>query len=244
MRIRLATASVVLLFLRGATTFAGARHFTSIYETTPAAPGGVELENWVTWRNANGADAVEFRHELEFGVTDHLTASLYLADWNYHDASPERRSGCAYDASAIELVYNLTNPVIDPVGLAIYQEYRIGDHELEWESKLIAQKNYGPLIVAYNATVEATWEGEREGEIQQSLGASYEIEPRLSVGIEAVHEFVFPDWRGKREMNLFLGPNVSYRRNVWWTTVTALAKATGETGEPDVQVRAIVGYTF
>ena len=43
---------------------------------------------------------------------------------------------------------------------------------IESETKLIAQKNFGPLILAYNFTVEAEWDGEglREhaGELQQA----------------------------------------------------------------------------
>lgn len=227
---------------------AGARHFTYIYEATPTAPGGVEFENWVTWKNVDGATALDFRHELEFGLTNHLQASVYLADWNFHEGNGERARGFSYDASAIELIYNLSNPVSDPLGLSLYQEYRVGDRSFEWESKVIAQKNFGRVIPAYNATLEAKWEGdglaERAGEFQHGIGVSYEFSPRLSVGAEALHEVVFPDWRGKREMNFFVGPNVSVRSGSWFATATALAGASIEEGEPDVQVRTIVGYSY
>jgi hypothetical protein len=122
----------------------------------------------------------------------------------------------------------------------------LGDRLLELESKLIAQKNFGPWILVYNATLEAVWEGdglvEREGEISQALGASYEISPRLSVGLELLHEIVLPDWRDdERIRNLFVGPNVSYRRGHWFATVSALAQATDTADEADLQVRAIFG---
>src|SRR5204863_420058 len=124
-------------------------------------------------------------------------ASLYVTDWSY--SADRQNSGFTYSDSALELIYNLTNPVIDPVGLAMYEEIRAGDRVFELESKLIAQKNIGPLILAYNVTLEAVWEGtgwqDREGELQQALGASYEISQRLSVGIEMLDEFVFPEWR-------------------------------------------------
>jgi len=135
--------------------------------------------------------------------------------------------------------------VIDPIGLSIYQEIRGGDAFIEWESKLIAQKNLGLLIFAYNATLEAVWEGnglaQREGEFSHAIGASYEISPRLSVGIELLHEFVFPKWQNKTIRNVFVGPNVCYRRSSWFVTVAALAQATSTAEEPDVQVRMIVG---
>src|ERR1700756_4686024 len=184
MRLALRLSIFVAAILLKMSAFGGARHFTYLYEAQTSAPGSVELENWITWqRGTNPArfDQVDFRHELEIGITDHLQASIYLADWFYEN--DPSRSGFTYSDSAIELIYNLTNPVIDPIGLSVYQEYRAGDRFFEWESKLIAQKNLGPLILAYNATVEAVWEGkgltDHEGEFQQAIGASYEISPRI-----------------------------------------------------------------
>jgi hypothetical protein len=231
----------------------GVRRFTYVYETTASPPGGFDLETWVTWRTHTREDPefdqLDFRHELEFGVTERLQAALYLADWNYADGSSVDDTGFSYSDSALELIYNLSNPVIDPVGLSIYQEYKIGDELFEWESKLIAQKNFGPLILAYNATLEAVWEGEdleeREGELVQALGASYEISPRFSVGVELLHEIVFPDWRGEEgATNFFIGPNISLRTGAAFVTVTALAQATRTADEPDFQMRTIFGIGF
>lgn len=237
----------LLSILPAFSAFGGVRHFTYLYEAPTSAPGSIELENWLTWRRTNDperADQLDFRHEIEFGVTDKFQVSVYLADWFYKNDN--ERSGFTYADSAIEVIYNLTNPVVDPVGLSIYGEIRAGDRLVELESKLIAQKNFGPLILAYNATLEAVWEGsdlaEREGEFSQALGASYELSPRLSVGVELLHEFVFPEWRDDEKLrNLFVGPNISYRRGNWFVTVTALAQATDTPDEADFQVRTIFG---
>jgi hypothetical protein len=234
-------------------SLAGVRRFTYIYESTTSPPGGFDVETWVTWRTHTrddpDFDQADFRHELEFGVTERLQAALYLADWNYHHGLSVDSAGLSYSDSALELIYNFTNPVIDLLGLSIYQEYKIGDELFEWESKLIAQKNFGPLILAYNATLEAVWEGEdleeREGELVQSLGASFEFSPRLSAGLELVHETVFPEWRGEENAtNVFVGPNVSVRSGSAFITVTALAQATRTADEPDFQLRTIFGVAF
>jgi hypothetical protein len=201
----------------------------------------------MTWKRITGpaiSDKVDFRHEIEYGVTDKFQVSLYLADWFY--VARRDRSGLDYSDSAIELIYNLTNPVDDPIGLSIYGEIKAGDRLVELESKLIAHKNFGPLILAYNATLEAVWEGndltEHEGEFSQALGASYEISPSISVGVELLHEFVFPEWRDEEKIrNFFVGPNVSYRSRNWFVTVTALAQATDTEDEPDFQARTIFG---
>jgi hypothetical protein len=228
----------------------GVRHFTFIYEANTSAPGSLELENWVTWQRGTGSgrfDQVDFRHELEYGVTDNFQASIYFADWLYR--SDREHSGFAYSDTAIELIHNLTNPVVDPLGLSIYGEIKGGDRLIELESKLIAQKNFGPLILAYNATLESVWEGndlgEREGEFNQALGASYEISPRISVGLELLHEFVFPEWHDEaKTRNFFVGPNVSYRRQNWFVTLTALAQVTDTENEPDFQLRTIFGIAL
>ena len=241
---------IIVAAISASTCLAGVRHFTFLYEAQTSAPGSLESENWVTWKrgsNPERADTVEFRNELEYGVTDRFQASLYFADW-FYEHNPEH-SGWTYSDVAVELIYNLSNPVDDPVGLSLYQEYKGGYHLFEWESKVIAQKNLGRWILAYNATLEAVWEGEgleeREGEFSQAVGASYEISPRISVGVELLHEMVFPDWHDRETIrNLFVGPNVSYRRSNWFVTVTALAQATDTVDEADFQVRTIFGFGF
>jgi len=208
------------------------------------------MENWITWNRTSDpqrADEVDFRHEFEFGLTNKFQASVYVADWFY--TRDQENSGFAYSDSAVELIYNLTNPVVDPIGLSIYEEIRAGDRIFELESKVIAQKNFGAWIFAYNATLETVWERDgwqtSNGELQQALGASYEISSRVSVGAELLHEFVFPDWRDQEHIrNVFVGPNISYRHGSWFVTITALAQATSTPDEPDFQLRTIFGVGF
>ena len=245
------TVPILLLAIWPATAaLAGARHFTYVYEAVTSAPGSLDVENWVTWSRTNNpphADEVDFRHEFEFGVTDKFQASVYVADWFY--AADPGHSGFTYSDSAVELIYNLTNPVVDPLGLAVYEEIRAGDRVFELESKAIIQKDLGPLILAYNATLEAVWQGaglqDRQGEFQQALGISYEISQRVSVGVEMLHEFVFPEWRDSEHIrNVFVGPNISFRHQNWFVTVTALAQATDTPDEADFQLRTIFGIGF
>jgi hypothetical protein len=222
-------------------TFGGVRHFTFLYEAPTSPPGSIELENTVTSRHGSRWNDVFIREELEIGITDRLQLGIYPVDWGHdHD-------GFRYNGGAIELIYNLSNPVIDPVGVSLYQEISVARRHFESESKLIAQKNFGRWILDYNATLEAEWESkgleEQSGELQQALGASYEISPRLSVGVEFLHEFIFPDWRDEIT-NVFVGPNISYRQQSWFVTVTALAQATDTSDEPDFQLRTIFGIGF
>ena len=244
--------ALILSFLLAVPAFASSRRFTFVYEVTTSPPGDVEIENWITWKTHKPDDhdfnRVEFRHELEFGITEKFQAAIYVADWNYHRGMSAGERGFTLDGSALELIYNVSNPVADPIGLAIYQEFQGGYRRFESESKLLAQKNFGKFVVAYNATLEAEWEGEgldeRAGEFQQSLGLSYEISPRLLIGAEFVHEITFPDWSDSEPGKFFAGPNISIRHRTCWATLTALSQITPDADEPDFQLRTIFGFSF
>ena len=234
----------LLSILPAMCAFAGVRHFTYLYEAPTSPPGSVELENTVTWAHGSDSNDVFIREELEIGITDRFQLGLYPLDWSH-----QSDDGFHYNGGAVELIYNLSNPVVDPVGISLYEEISVARQHFESESKLIAQKNFGRWIFDYNATLEAEWEDrhleEETGEFQQALGASYEISPRLSVGLEFLHEFVFPDWSDDEKVrNVFVGPNVSYRQSNWFVTVTALAQATDTSDEPNFQLRTIFGIGF
>ncbi len=236
------TLSTLFLALPAMCAFAGVRHFTFLYEAPTSPPGSIELENTFTWKHGSGWNDVFIREELEIGITDRFQLGIYPLDWSHHTDE-----GFQYNGGAVELIYNLSNPVVDPAGISLYQELSVARQHFESESKLIAQKNFGRWILDYNATLEAGWEEQglkkQNGELQQALGASYEISPRLSVGVEFLHEFVFPDWRDEIT-NVFAGPNVSYRRQQWFVTASALAQATNTSDEPDLQLRTIFGIGF
>src|SRR6266849_2101661 len=135
---KFALPTLLLSISSSVPALSGARHFTYIYEAITSAPGSVEMENWFTWSRTTDpqrVDQLDFRHEFEFGLTDKLQASVYVADWFY--ARDPEHSGFTYSDSALELIYNLTNPLVDPVGLSVYEEIRAGDRVFELDSKLI-----------------------------------------------------------------------------------------------------------
>jgi hypothetical protein len=231
------------------------RRFAFTYESTTSPKGHVELENWVTWKHhdrtgPNDADLFQFRHELEFGVTDRFQVGLYLFDWRYdeHDTSGHKAE---WEHSGIELIYNLTNPTTDFLGSALYFEALVGESALELEGKLLLQKNFGPLTVAYNAILEAEWEGEkfgefdeREGEFAQALGVSYDVNKTFSVGAELLHEIALPDWAEAEDSVVYAGPNAAVRFGRGFFVVAALFQLTDVESEPDAQVRLITGFHF
>jgi hypothetical protein len=233
------------------TALAGERRFTFVYEATTLPAGSAEYEQWITWKTDKDVDPdfdrIDFRHELEFGVTDHLQLALYVSDWRYQDGDSVG-DGVEWRDAAVEVIYNLTDPVTEPFGLALYGELKLGDELLEIEGKLIVQKEIGKWVLAWNGTVEAEWEGpdlaEDKGKFEQTFGASYQFSPKLLGGFELVHEIEYEDWSDWGDPVLYLGPNFSYRPGQWWTTITALTQVTDVDAEPDFQLRLIFGFDF
>ena len=242
--------SAALLLGVSSTSQAGQRLFTYTYEATTAAKGSVEIENWVTWKHSSvGArvDEFDFRHELEFGLTDHVQLGLYLANWNYLDTPGEHEA--RYENSGAELIWNLSNPTTDFLGSALYLEVNAGNRSLEIEGKLLLQKNFGPVVVAYNAVLEAKWAGrhlsdETAGEIQQTLGASVKLNKHFAAGAELLHEVDLPDWHEAEPSVLWLGPNASFKAGNFYATVTGLFRVSHNEDEPNLQTRLIFGFSF
>lgn len=226
------------------------RKFSYVYEVTTAPKGTVEFENWVTWKHSDNrtgkVDRFDFRHELEFGVTDRFQAAVYLANWTYDSRATEDE--VRYENSGIELMYRLSNPTTDFLGSGLYFEGLVGDENLELEGKLLLQKNFGPLVIAYNAVLEAEWEGkdleERTGEFKETLGVSYELTKNFAIGGELLHEVEFPDWGDAEEGRVWAGPNIAVRGGRTFAVLAGLFQLTDVKEEPDVQTRLIFGIHF
>ena len=79
---RLLVTALATLALSSAAD-AGDRRFSYSYEAKTYTPGSLELETWTTWKTRDGFDRLDFRHELEWGVTERLQLGFYFADWRW-----------------------------------------------------------------------------------------------------------------------------------------------------------------
>ena len=154
----------------GATAEAGDRKFGYTYEATTLPKGALEFESWVTWKSFGNGDRFDFRHELEYGVTDDFQVSLYMANWRHEDRGGETDS--AFKSTSVEAIHALTDPTEDFLGSALYLEAGLGDEEVFVEGKLLLQKNFGRWIVAGNSVVEPEWEGDGARESSREEGGT------------------------------------------------------------------------
>jgi hypothetical protein len=249
--LRFASFTAIMLLVAGVAS-ADPRPFTFTTDTYPVGKGNWEYEQWVTWQQNGDENVYQFRHEFEFGVADNFDLAVYLPNWRYEDT--DARDGTHFDSVSVEGVVYFMNPVTDFIGLGLYNEVAVGEEELEFETKLLVQKDIGNWVLAYNLVLETELEGvfdadeenEVEGVIEHTLGASYAFgRGDFRAGGELVIESIYADWDDYEETVVYAGPVFSYWGGQnWFVTVTPMFQLTSHDDEADFQVRMIAGYEF
>ena len=245
-------AAVLLIASIASIASADAKPFTFTYDTYPMGKGNWEYEQWATWQQEGDEDVYRFRNEIEFGILDNFDLAFYLPNWRYE--STEARDGIYFESIGVETIVYFLNPVTDAFGLGWYNEISVGEDELEFETKLLVQKDIGNWILAYNLVLETELEGvfdetaenEVEGVIEHVAGVSYAFgRGDIRAGGEVLVESIYEDWESYEDTLVYAGPVFSYwGAEHWWVTVTPMFQLTDSDDEPDFQVRMIAGLSF
>lgn len=226
------------------------RLFTYTYEPENQPKGALEFEQWVTARVGRNravgkADyyRLQFREELEYGVTDRYQVDLYFNHDYEHFHDPEgNRDKSHYRQKGISVAnkFLVLHPAERPIGLALYLEPTLdaADGLFKLEQKIIAGQRHGDWKWAVNLTHESEWEHQYRdtvGEFELTAGLAYLRSPRWSVGVEMRHHAQIEEYRHWDGYAFYLGPCVSYRRDRWWATLTAMPQIYGANfgGNPD-----------
>ncbi|NOU35471.1 MAG: hypothetical protein HOO88_01655 [Kiritimatiellaceae bacterium] len=241
-----------LVLAAGLDVQAGARSFAYNYETTVMPKGVWEYEQHLNWKTHkhdtdSSFDRLDIRHEIEYGLTDRLQTALYF-DWRYQDGESVERDRARFRDVAWETIYQLTDPDQEAFGSALYGEVKLGDEIIETEGKLLLQKNIGDWALVWNGSVAAKWESkgydEKKGEVGQTVGASYRLCDRLSLGVEAVHELEIGNWEQAGRNVVYAGPSLSVQALGGYFTVSQLAQVSDVQDEADYQTRLIAAFLF
>jgi hypothetical protein len=216
------------------------RRFTYVYEPETPPQGAWELENWVTLgagRNATVGqkdyNRWDLRQELEYGVTDWYSLSLYFnesAESFLDPATGANQSDFSWKGLSLENRFNVLNPAMHKIGLTLYVEGRYSGEEAELEEKVIIGQRHGDWKWAFNLIHETEWEDNLhsvEGEVGASLGIARGLGKHWSVGLEFRNENVLHEYKSWENSALFLGPVVSYRQEKWWAALTVMPQIYG-----------------
>ena len=251
---------VTLVALLSSVAVADPRPFTFNTDTYPMGKGEWEYEQWITYsgeaQDITSAKAFAFRHEFEFGVADNVDLALYFPEWSI------AKDGGDWDedfgGGAVEAVVYLSNPVTDFVGIGLYGEIGVGEDELEFEQKILVQKDIGKWIFLYNLVIETELEhvfdtdeeSEVEGVLEHTFGVSYAITDGWLLGGELIIASEYADWEEYEGTTAYAGPAISYQGGRigddggWWVTVTPTIQLTDKGEEPDVVARMLFGISF
>lgn len=223
--------------------------YTYTYQTV--APGHLELEQFVDIipvRVAHESDdgtlegVMSARYklitELELGITERLELGVYLEFEQGGGDAPLR-----FAAIKQRVRYRLFDQDELPVDIALYGEISESAEEIEFEQKIILHKRLGPVVLATNLWVEQEFEieeGEWEFIYSPTLGASYELSPHVSVGLEGWLRGVIAE--EVEPVNVFLGPVLMAQLGEYWASMGAYVRLDG-LGDP-VQIGESYGPLY
>ena len=253
------TLSALLMSLCGSAS-ASERLFTYTYEPETMPQGAVEYEQHVGLRAIRN-DAVgqehytrwDLREELEYGVTDNYTLSLYLNEKSEYFREPvtnAKTNEFEFEGVSIENKWMILNPAEHPVGLSLYLEPRLGNGEFELEEKIILGQRFGrdqKWKWAFNVTHATEWKDaeepdekdETEGELEFTFGVTKELNKNWFLGVEFRNHNEIPEYEEWEHTAFFVGPVITHRQEKWWVTLTVMGQVYGKNyNDPDTDGKA------
>lgn len=262
-------AVTALVTFTAATSLANPRALPMTYTTDVRAPGTVEIEQYVDLvplRAISPASSQEesylafaFQTELELGLCDRLELGLYLTFApDYGDAYANETSPAGSGTGMKQrLKYVLADPGAWPIDVGVYGELVENEREIELEAKLLLQRRLGKARVAANLTgeYELYFSKQRDLVLAPSLGATYEVSPKIQIGAETWMRGEYPQYPKPASRVFGLGPHVYAGPTLllnlgklWWSigaygrlTDTGHDLAPGE-AYGRVWIRSIIGY--
>jgi hypothetical protein len=208
--------------------------FTYGTETLPK--GESELEQFVdvtpvrALSTTNGEKAwyvaSQFQTEFETGLTDRLELGLYVS-YVPHPGDTFTATARMPEGNGLKqrLRYVLAPPGELPIDIGLYGELVENEREIELEAKILLQRRFGRLRVVTNlwAEYELYYAGERDIVLNPTLGMTYEVDPKVHLGLESWMRVEFPHpTPAKRPFGLgphvYAGPTMMFNFDrIWWS---------------------------
>jgi hypothetical protein len=260
---------VAVVAIAASPAHANPRALPFTYTSDTLAAGNVEIEQYVdlvALRAISPSSSVAewylpsaFQTEIEIGLTDRLELGLYLTfvpDPGEQFASKALFPGLG-NGMKQRLRYRFADLDAWPVDVSVYGELVENEREIEVEGKLLLQKRFDRLRVAANLSseIELYFSGQRELVLNPSLGATYEVTPRLHLGVDSWLRSEYPRHPAPamRTFGLgpaaYVGPAVMMNFGKLWWALAVYARVTDVShdlvpGEPygPVYVRSLIGY--
>ncbi len=234
------------------------KRFARSYTSYTLPSKALEFEFWQTGRINKGVGSYyrwQPRFEVEYGVTDRFTASMYFnfnevkSSGNINPSKP-----LSLSTTSFEFRYRLTNPseyFIDP---ALYFELSYGGDKIEYEPKILFTKRFNDFIsvMNINSEIERDIAGkETESAFELTLGLAYELNKNISIGLEFRNDRNYKEIYEKEENQAtFIGPTISFHGGRIYLVVNFLTQVGGGptsnnnldlVGHEKYEIRTILG---
>ena len=212
---------------------AAERHFAFSHESTVLGAGQAELQSWTSTRvgRANYYSRLDARLGFQFGLSNRLQAGLLwdlsstTADIRIPGAALNSRlSSTELQSLSAQLKYELTSPIADALGSALFLEGSAGPLAVGYEGRVILDKQLGAFLL----TVNLIGAGQEFLELQArfigsfgaTLAANYFVTPDLGLAFELHEESTIASGSLDQAV-LYLGPGISFVSTNYWLTFAA-----------------------
>ncbi len=242
--------NLILLFLMTISStmlFANERLFSYTYQSNVLGKGQREIEIWNTFHWQRDDFYRSFRHRIEYevGLVGKLQTAFYLNLTN--TTSLQGNGAAAFLENETEFGFSnewkfqMSDPVADAFGSALYAEIGLASNEFELEGKLILDKQAGNTLHAFNAVIEPEWKTivengktatEFELKWEFDYGFSCALNENWKLGIELRNDNEYTKAEGWVYSALFGGPVISYSTEGFWITATVLPQLYAFRTEP------------
>ncbi len=222
---------LLVLLLAGGEVCGQDRLFTYTYQSTVLQNGQKEIEVWNTFRGGKESyfARLDQRVEFEAGLGRNLQTAFYLnmSSKTALDSELESSFGLGFSN---EWKIKVLDPVVHPVGLALYGEYGISSDEYELEGKLILDKRIDRLTIALNAVAEQEFKPEvdpgglgweKESKIELDLAFAWSFSPKFALTLESSARNILEDGSVLHSA-LYAGPGMSWSGDRIWVNFTFL----------------------
>lgn len=274
--------TLLVLAATAGTAYANPRALPFTYTTDTLAPGQVEFEQTVDLVPLRGVPAngtlsgsylaTQFLTEFEIGIANRLELALYLTyvpTLNANDIEPQSQALMPEGNGTKQRIrYTFADPGRWPIDVGVYGELSETEHEFEFEGKILLQRRIGKLRIAANLWSEyelyfarqADHSIKRDVVLNPSLGATYEITPRFSVGVDSwmraeIPTNDYPAATSRESLSegpeYYIGPAVMMSFGKLWWTVAAYGRVTDANETPPigsyfgrVWIRTMFGYNL
>lgn len=223
----------LIVTVMGEAAHAAQKTYVWTEEYATLARGSAEIEFWDTASTKDiqirSASDWNQKIELEYGITDHLNASLYQV---YEQAADS--NSLTYVGYNFELKYRIAETNVLPVDVLLYAESEVSTIEGNvYEGKIILSKDIGRLNISYNQIYERV-KNTGTGDNAYAAGISYELAPWLRFGVESKGSYTEGEYAA--------GPTLAWTGSRIWANIGAVFGLNRNTN--DREARFILGVPF